>query len=332
MGNQGSDESGAFEGELEAAERGIREWLLLDGHRLTVAGLVAAAFLGWFVALDLLGLVPLGDVQATFYVYSGLIGGNLTLVTVVVSINQLLLSRQLESPGELREDIEQVVDYRETVEDAAGEIVPVQPMGFLRILIENTREEAQNVGGLATGTTSEAHEEIDGLVTRLTEHFDRLDDLLQRSGTGTFAVLSTTLSTNYARDINRIRRLRSAYGEELDEPIHERLGRLVERLEEIDVARQYFKSIYLQQELSKLSRVLLYAGLPAEAVAVAMLLALTADPGTALAHGQLRAAVPASLAVAFLPLAVLVSFILRTATVTQRTAPTVPFTTPEQEG
>lgn len=332
MRDQGSDKLEAFEGELEAAERGAEEWLLLDGHRLAIAAIVATGLLAWFAVLDLLGLAPLADVQATFYVYGGLIGGNLTLVTVVVSINQLLLSRQLESPGELRNDIKQVIDYRETVEDAAGEIVPVQPMGFLRILVENTREEAQNVGGLVAGTGRESrYEEIDDFVSRLTDHFDRVDELLQRSGTDTFAVLSATLTTNYAREINRIRRLRAAYDGELDEETHERLGRLVERLEEIDVARQYFKSIYLQQELSKLSRILLYAGLPAEAVAVAMLLAFTADPGTAF-DGMLRAAVPVTLAVSFLPLAVLTSFILRTATVTQRTAATVPFTTPEQEG
>lgn len=333
MENKWAEESRAVAGELATAERGLKEWLLLDGHRLAVAAIVVTGLLAWFSLLDLLGFAPLGNVQAMFYVYGGLIGGNLTLVTVVVSINQLLLSRQLESPGGLRENIDQVVDYRRTVEDAAGEIVPAEPMGFLRILVENTREEAQNVGGLVAGTGGEpSHDEINDFVSRLTDHFDQVDELLRRSGTGTFEVLSTTLTTNYARQINQIRRLRAAYDGQLDEEIHERLDRLVERLEEIDVARQYFKSIYLQQELSKLSRILLYTGLPAEAIAVAMLLAFTADPGTAFAHGPLRAAVTVTLAVSFLPLAVLVSFILRTATVTQRTAATVPFTTPEQEG
>ena len=327
-----AEDAGALAGELAAAERGLKEWLVFDGDRLAVAGVVIVGLLAWFVAIDLLGFVPLTDIQALFYAYGGLISGNLTLVTVVVSINQLLLSRELESPGDLRTDIEQVIDYRRGVEEAAGTVAPAHPMGFLRILVENTREEAQDVGGLATSTTTqEAHDAIDEFVTGLTEHFDQLDELLQRSGTGTFGMLSATLTTNYAQEINRIRQLRAEYDDELDEQTHERMERLVEHLEEIDVARQYFKSIYLQQELSALSRILLYAGLPAEVIAVTMLLALSAEPGASILFGYLHAAIPVTLAVAFLPLALLVSFILRTATVTQRTAATVPFTTPEQE-
>ena len=38
--------------------------------------------------------------------FSGLIDGNLTLITVVVSINQLLLGREFKSPGTLESQIE----------------------------------------------------------------------------------------------------------------------------------------------------------------------------------------------------------------------------------
>ena len=46
---------------------------------------------------------------------------------------------------------------------------------------------------------------------------------------------------------------------------------------------------------------------------------------------DLAVLVPVTLAVGLLPLAILGSFILRTATVTRLTAATLPFTTPEQE-
>lgn len=52
----------------------------------------------FFLLIELLDLVPLSDVQPTFYIFSGLIGENLALITVVVSLNQ---SRELQTPGEL---------------------------------------------------------------------------------------------------------------------------------------------------------------------------------------------------------------------------------------
>ena len=97
------------------------------------------------------------------------------------------------------------------------------------------------------------------------------------------------------------------------------------------MARQYFRSIYLQQELSSLSRVLFYAGLPAEAATIAVFLLLTApasEPNVVIA---LEVLLPVTLMIALLSLTVLCSFFLRTATVTQYTATTLPFTTPEQE-
>ncbi|WP_101294507.1 hypothetical protein [Halegenticoccus soli] len=305
---------------------------MLESDRLTVAGALALALLLLIGALVASGLAPLRRFQSLYYVFGGLISGNLTLVTVVVTINQLLLSRELETPGELRSEIESVTDYRREVEDAAGRIAPAQPLGFLEVLVENTREEAQNLGGLSfDGMSEDAHEEIEALVTDLTDHFDATDSLLNETDPNTFDVLSAVLTTNYAKDINRIRRLRSAYGHQFSDAVTESTDRLVDRLRDVDVARQYFKSIYLQEELSTLSRVLIYAGLPAEAIAAIALLLFTASAGTVLPWFGLQIFATVAFVVAFLPLLVLSAFILRTATVTQRTAATIPFTTPEQE-
>lgn len=88
----------------------------------------------------------------------------------------------------------------------------------------------------------------------------------------------------------------------------------------------------MQQELSALSRVLLYAGLPAVGIAIGTLLSLTV-PASELAAvpTNLRTLVPVTLVIGLLPLSILCSFFLRTATVTKLTAATLPFTTPEQE-
>ncbi|QLG29493.1 hypothetical protein HUG10_11490 [Halorarum halophilum] len=311
------------------AERRWIDWLLLDGDRLHVAVGGSMIPLVTFALLELAGVVPLQRSGGLSYLFGGFVSGNLTLVTVVVSINQLLLSQELQTPGELRSQIEHVIEYRNEVEDAAGRIAPVEPLAFLRLLVENTRQEAQCLGGLTfDGTPQAAREEIEELVDNVTEHMDHVDDLLKRSGTGTFDVLSVTLATNYARQINRIRQLRSAHGEELPEPVMDSLDRLVDRFQDVDVARQYFKSIYLQDELSSLSRVLLYAGGLAEVVAGAVLLSFTASNGSPLPRPVLLVVLLVAVAVCFLPVALLASFVLRIATVTKRTVATLPFTTP----
>lgn len=308
------------------------EWVLLTGDRRLVA-LGIVAILGAFVAvLEGLGAIPVTDMETITLVYNGLIVANVTLITVIVSINQLLLTRELQAPGELQSQIEDVVDYRSDVEEATDEIAPVRPLGFLRLLVEATRREAQRLGGYArNGVVSAGGEEIDDVVTTLTEQMDEIDALLTESDTGTFSVLSVMLETNYALQINRLRRLRAEYESAFGDAVHDSIDDLIDRLREIDIARQYFKSIYLQQELSALSRGLLYAGIPAEAVTIATLLVLPSSASGPEPVIDLGLLLPVTIAVGLLPLAILGSFILRTATVTRLTAATLPFTTPEQE-
>lgn len=308
------------------------DWVLLYGSREIVAIGFAGGLAAVFTLVELFGAVPLRNTQPLFYAYSGLIAGNLTLVTVVVSINQLLLSRELKTPDELEAQIESVVDYREEVEEAAGEVAPVTPLGFLRLLVEATREEAQRLGGFARdGVIASGHEEVDDVVETLTDQLDRIDALLVESETDTFSVLSLLLETNYAEQIRRLREMQSAYESDFADEVHEAIDDLVDRLREIDIARQYFKSIYLQQELSTLSRVLLYTGLPAVGTAIVVLLVLTVPTDQPQQLPDLRHLLPVTLTIGLLPLSILCSFFLRTATVTGLTAATLPFTTPEQE-
>lgn len=313
-------------GPIGSWRRRASEWVLLTGDRSAVALVITGLFFGFFVSLSVLDVVPL------FYVYSGLITGNLTLITVVISINQLLLSRELQTPGELRTQIENVIEYRRDVEGAADEIAPVQPLGFLRLLVEATREQAQRLGGFArSDVVQTGGSEIEDEATRLTEQMDRIDTLLRESETGTINVLWTLLRTNYAQEINRLRRIKERFEEELSPPVHDSIDEVIDLLQEIDIARQYFKTIYFQQELSSLSRLLLYVGLPAVATATATLLVLTVPASEPTAIRHMDVLLPVSLTVGFLPLSILCSYILRTATVTNLTAATLPFTTPEQE-
>lgn len=307
-------------------------WILLTGHRGVIALGITGLFAAFFTSLVLVGIVPLEQTQPLLSVYSALIVGNLTLITVIVSINQLFLSRELQAPGELQTRIEAIVEYREEVERTAGEIAPATPLRFLRILVEATRQEAQQVGGFAKdGVVTSGHEEIEDVVRTLTEQMDQIDSRLRESGPNTFEVLSVMLETNYAQQIYRLRTIQAEHADGTADVAHEAIDDLIDRLRDIDVSRQYFRSIYLQEELSALSRYLLYTGLPSEAVAIAALLVLSGPADQPDPVVELPVLVPVTLTIGLVPLAILCSFFLRTATVTKLTAATVPFTTPEGE-
>lgn len=309
-----------------------RRWFLLDGNRLVVTGVIALSILVIIAIATVSGAVPLRNLRSLDYLFGALVGGNVTIITVVVAINQLLLSRELATPEELRSQMEGVVDYRRDVEERTGQIMPVEPLGFLRLLFENTRQAAQSLGGLARSVADDpAYDEIDPVVAELTADADRVLDLLDASDASTFRVLSATLTTNYARQINELRRIRAQHAARLPPAVDERIAELVENLHFIEVARQYFKSIYTQEELATLSKLLVYVGVASITVVALHLLALTADAGVALPDPYLTVAVPVVTTVGLLPISLLLSYIVRTATVTKRTAATIPFTTPAQE-
>lgn len=305
-------------------------WVFLTGNRAVLALVITGAFAAFFVTLLALDVVTLAHAQPLFYAYGGLIAGNLTLITVIVSINQLFLSRELRSPGELQTQIENIVEYREGVEEATGVVAPSTPLRFLLLLVEATRQNAQRVGGFAMdGVVDAGNQELEEIATTLTEQMDEIQDAIEGADPNTFKVLSVMLGTNYSEQLHRLRVARTEHRESISDVAHDAIDDLITRLHDLDVSRQYFRSIYLQEELSALSRILLYTGLPSVAIAVGTLVVLTVPPDRPADVAGLPLLLVVTLTVGMVPLAILCSFFLRTATITKLTAATVPFTTPE---
>lgn len=341
--NGASEEDGADDEEVYTAPKlseGIgevlrrpREWFFLLENRLIVAGGLLLGFFAVIVTIDLLLDVGVGDLQPLFYVFSGLIGGNLTLITIVISINQLVVSRHMNTPGGLREEIQGVNEYREAVEESLPrDVAPVTPSDFLQMLLESTRRGIErSEEAIDDIDDGEVREEIADLLDDLGTNVRHTDHVLRQSDVGIFEALSVTLKTNYAEDIYEIRDLQATHGDELPADLDDAFDDLVIRIQQIDVARQYFKALYLQDELSYLSRILLYAGVPAELVSIGMLLLFAGGVQFPLPGVALSVLIPVAIAVGTAPLAILFSFILRVSVVAQRTAAITPFTTAQQE-
>lgn len=303
------------------------EWFLIDGNRLLVSGTLLLVVAAITYAVVLTGLAPLTDRTPTLFLLFALIGGNFTLIAIVVSISQFVLARHLESPGEIRDRMEEIVGYRATVGEVTREqVIPVTPAGFLKLLFGSIERQAAELDAHTRDADDELTVAVRELMTEMAVHARDVIELLDAGDRGPLDALFATLNTNYARYFAEAYRIRAAYGDDLPEAVDATLSDLERHVEQIDVARRYFKTVFIQSELSSLTRLLLYVGPPVQIVSVVLMMLFT-EPGELwLSEGALALLIPAVVTAGFAPFALLTAYILRLATVVERTALMYPFT------
>lgn len=303
------------------------DWLLLSGNRLLVSGVLLSLVAGvlWWVVLS--GLAPLQERTPTLFLLFALIGGNFTLISIVVSISQFVLSRHLESPGEIRRGLREMVEYRREVGEATDQrVVPVTPSGFLLLLFGNVRDELRTVREANWEAEGELRAEARMLSTELEEHVEHVTWLIEGSDRGIRYALLAVLDTNYSRYFDAAYRIRAEY-DDLPEAVDTALDRLERTVEQIDVARRYFKTVFIQSELASLSRRLLYVGIPVQIISVVLMLMFTVPPEVASPIPAAEIVVPVVVTAGFAPIVLLTAYFLRLATLVRRTAAMYPFTT-----
>jgi hypothetical protein len=309
--------------------------LLVEADRLVLVGVL---FLTTAAALVAIGLV-VPDAGALFTsddpietVFQAFIGATITGVTLVVTLNQLVLSQELGAVGDQRERMDAAIEFREDVESVLDEpSSPPEPSAFLRALVDRTAEHARTLGSRIADDDDfddDCRERVETLVDAIGANADQVASELDDAEFGTFGVVSAALDFNYSWKLYRARRLVSADREHFDDEQFAALSALVDTLELFGPAREHIKTLYFQWELITLSRVILTAALPSLVVSVSMVLFVDgSDFAGSLAGVPVALLVVASaVALALVPFFVLLSYILRIATVTQRTLSIGPFT------
>mgnify|MGYP007124883668 FL=1 len=301
----------------------VKLWLLIDAdRRLVAAGFLAAVFLLLFVTGVIVPgtatLLTDGDPIET--AFQPLIGGTITVVTLVLTLNQLVLSQELGAVGDQRERMEGATEFRRDVADTLGrDVMPPEPAAFLRELVIAAGQRADDVEE-ALADDEELADEAARLVDSVRGNAEAVGDSLDAAQFGTFAVVSAALNFNYAWKLYEARRLRA--DRDLTDEQEEALAALVDVVELFGPAREHFKTLYFQWELVDLSRAVLWAAVPSLAVAFGAVLYLSAlVPGAPTTGVYLAGPLVVSLiaALGLLPFAVLLSYVLRIATVTKRT-------------
>lgn len=308
------------------------EWVLFRGSRAgVIAGLLVCLFavLGGLLWMD---LVAVADSDSITRSLAALIGGNLTLITIVISINQLTLSRELSTPAELHGRIQEVIAYRQEVtETIETEVSPVTPDAFLDFLVTMLRETAVSLRDELEGSADEdVGSNVGEFTSVLISQADRVSETLEDSSKGTFETITVVLDAGFAVGLYDARRIQTLHGDALSSDAAEELDTIVEILEHIGVARQYLKILYFQRELADVSRKILYLGIPALTLLLITTWIYGGEPTTTIQGLPLELVVTVTGTMAFAPLAVFFAHVLRIATIIRRTASLLPFTIQEQ--
>ena len=308
--------------------RAVR-WFLLEGNRFAVS-VAIVAIMSVLIAVGLFLLEPNLNAKRMRWLFNGLVNGLLSLVTIILTINQLILSRQFGSPSDLYDRLNKRIDFRKRVEDETeAAISPSQPGGFMRVLFRALHGRASEFGTEADGLDDRLENEVADYVDTVTGQTNEVADDLERQPFEMAGIL-TILNYDDSWQFYTTRRFQTIYGDQFSDRANELLEEMRELLKQVDTARQYFKTLYLQRELAQLSRRIIYVGAVAIVTASVTILALKNQWNVYLSFETSVVVLALLTALTIWPVGVLFSYALRLATVTRRTVVFGPFT-PEEE-
>jgi hypothetical protein len=305
----------------------VVHWILLGGNRTAVTVVLLSVT---FTSILLLGtLWPfemrnlLTETQAVQTILNTFMSGIILLVSIVVSINSIVLSYQITSLSVQRKRIEEGLEFRRQLAKlTATESGPTDPASFLRTMTTVIQDRAGQVAaeiGPVDAATAEMITDHLETVTATTEHLDRsIEDVSEAQ----FGQLWLGLETDYSGEMDRSRSIATTHANHISEGSKERLEDLIDAFELFAMGTEYFKTLYYSHEMSTLSRRLLVVSLPAILITASTILAINAGlfPDVwVFGLPPLVTFVATAFTIALSPYVVLTAHMLRLATVSLRT-------------
>lgn len=311
----------------------VVRWVLLEANRLAVTG---ALLTFMFSALMAVGLTwpfemeqVLTETPAVQTLLSALLSGIILLVSVVVSINSIVLSHDITSVEAQGNRIRGVVEFRRDIGGLteSGES-PTDPASFLGLMATVIHDRATALEAVGTGDDEELARDIHEYVDEVIRTVEPLGEQGDTASGADFGVLWLGLEADYGVYMDRSRMLRSSYEDSLSDAFEERLDDLIRAFRLFATGKEYFKTLYYTQEVSQLSRTLLVISLPSILVTASAILAINAQllpDEWVFGLPPLMSFVATVFTIALAPFLVLTSYMLRLSTVAQRTAGAGPF-------
>lgn len=316
----------------------LKRWFLLEANRWTVVGLLAAST---FLLTVLVG--TFGPVSTHRFLTRGispasalveLLKAIVSVVTIVLSVNQLVLSPELGPVSDQRERLEDTMDLRSRSESLLDETVsPLAPSQFLEDLVSALKRRAVNLGEAADGSP-ELRGEVADFTRDVLDDANAVEAKLADAEFGDFETVPAVMDFDTSSKIRRLRRIRRAYDDALADEEAEAVSEMVDALELFATARAYLKTTYIRTEFINFSRALLYLGFPSLLLTyfAAQIYDSGVFPNETLGVENQLLFVAGAVTVSLIPVMTLVSYISRLATVSQSTLFIGPFVAGSERG
>ncbi|NUB90193.1 hypothetical protein HT576_03975 [Haloterrigena sp. SYSU A121-1] len=308
-------------------ESPIKRWVLLDGNRYAIAGLFSLVVFVACAGIGFAGYIPVTDPDTATTLVAAIVGGTLPFITIVLAINQLVLSQELGWPGDLSDRFEEMVTFRREIESLTETPVsPAAPADFLQLVVDTVVERTERLEAVAEQLDDPNRAAVlRGFVEAVETEGELVSASLEGSDFGTFDTLSAVLGRFNGSHLYAARQLRTHYADALSDDALETLDAIVELLGQLAIARQTFKTLYMQYELAHLSKVLLVVGFPTLLGGGIFMMTYSTIIETVGTASVLVLVVSGVVTFVFLPFTVLLVYTFRIASIASRTADFGPF-------
>jgi hypothetical protein len=300
------------------------EWFLIYGSRRTIGLLLLASVFSAFLLLNWLWPVQIQTLLNEETTVQGLLqtllSGDILLVSIVVSVNALVVSQELTPIGDQHERVVESWNFREASEETIGDISPATPAEFLRQITAAIERDLEDLSTEEGASGAVADEEIEPVVESLQAHMRSVQGTLLSAEDGWFEPALFTPALDPSQEIDRVLQLHER-SDELPEPTRTSISNILKSLQYFATAREYFKTIYYKQEFSRLSRDLIYTGVPTILLISYLLLAIRGDmfPGATLGVSNLVLFFGLAYTAALSPFLMLAGYVLRAALIAEKT-------------
>ena len=320
-------------GGIRGALQRARLWFLVDANRPLVVALLAVAV---FVATVLFGLF--GPVTVQQYLTGGtsiasayieLQTAIVTAITIVLAINQLIISPDLGPVSRQRRRLTDVIDVRSEVEDIAGETIsPKEPSAFLGTIVDGIHKDVDRLADTVSEHDDEdLREDMQSYIAEVREDTQKVNEALGKTTFGRIGFIGAAMHYNASEDIRSVRRLENEYEEKLSNAQQMAINDTMDALKRYTIAREYFRTLYIQSEFARFSRAMLYVTIPALVVAhyATGVIGENVLGGTILGVRNLLWFESAAFAVSILPVFVIISYVARLITLSETSIFVSPF-------
>jgi ABC-type antimicrobial peptide transport system permease subunit len=307
-------------------ESRIKLWVVLGANRLLITGLMALVFFIGFVGIGQL-FIPafestLRSDDMIDLLFSTMIGAIITAATLVVTISQLVISQENGPLGEQRERMSNTMDFRDFTEELIGAPTPPNPSAFLSEIITASERHASALRDTIAGNpNAQLRAEVDEFTDSLNGNAEEIRDRLDGASFGSFGVLNAALNYNYGIKIFHVERIANEYPEDLTDEDMEILDDLKASLSMFGPAREHIKTLYFEWALINLSQLILYVSVPALLVAGSAMVFIggSSFPNSTFGISHTILVLGAAFTITLFPFFLLVSYVLRVATIAKRT-------------